>query len=249
MSKILDVALNYQKRGWQPLPLAYREKNPNRQGWELFKTNFDELPKYFNGAPQNIGVLLGTPSNNLVDVDLDAPETLRLADYFLPKTATFGRGGNPRSHFLYYCSIETEKFVDPLRVKSKDEAERKTAMIVEIRSTGTQTVFPGSAHRETGEAIEWFEQGEPAKIEADELRRAVVKIAAATMLTRFWRDGVRHDLALCISGALLRNGWTEANTAHFIKAICHAASDEETEDRIAVVVGLIKFSLTRTLKR
>jgi hypothetical protein len=38
--------------------------------------------------------LLGSKSNGLTDVDLDSPEAVKIADYFLPETeAVFGRAG------------------------------------------------------------------------------------------------------------------------------------------------------------
>jgi hypothetical protein len=47
----------------------------------------------------NIGVLLGAPSRDLVDIDLDCPEALVFKDRFLLKTeAVFGRPSKPGSH-------------------------------------------------------------------------------------------------------------------------------------------------------
>ena len=193
MSEALSIAQGYFKRGWQPLPLNLRSKNPGEtlgKGWQNFRITEAELSKYFNGAARNIGVLLGKPSNNLVDIDLDTPEAVKLAPFFLPETkAIFGRAGNPRSHWLYVADFtKTEQLEDPLLVNSKDKKERDEATIVEIRSTGVQTVFPGSTHEETGEKIEWFEQGEPAQVDAKVLRRAVTRLAAAALLARYWRN-------------------------------------------------------------
>ena len=55
----LEFARSYRARGWMPLPVPYRSKNPGFKGWEHFTTMEAELPTYFNGQPQNIGVLLG----------------------------------------------------------------------------------------------------------------------------------------------------------------------------------------------
>jgi Protein of unknown function (DUF3987)/Primase C terminal 2 (PriCT-2) len=49
-------------------------------------------------------------------------------------------------------------------------------MVVELRSTGTQTVFPGSTHP-GGEAIEWHSDGEPAEIDPEKLLAAVSGLA------------------------------------------------------------------------
>ena len=230
----LSIAINYYRSGLQPLPIDFREKNPNLNGWQRFKTTEAELSNYFNGRPQNIGVLLGAPSNFVVDLDFDTAEARRAARCFLPKTTTFGRASSPFSHSLVRCQISTKKYQDPLKVSSKIESERKAAMIVENRSTGCQTVFPGSTHKETGERIEWtngqFE--DPLEISALKLQTIVGKIAAAALLATYWRDGIRNELTMALSGALVRHGFDEAETLRFIKAVCVAAQDEETEARI-----------------
>ena len=58
MDKILEIAQNYQRRGWQPIPMAHRSKNPNLSGWQKFQTVEADLPNHLNGKPQNIGILL-----------------------------------------------------------------------------------------------------------------------------------------------------------------------------------------------
>ena len=69
----------YLERGWAPLPVPYRQKKPVLDGWPSFRTTREVLPHHFNGAPQNIGVLLGEPSRGLTDVDHDCVEALDLA--------------------------------------------------------------------------------------------------------------------------------------------------------------------------
>ena len=80
----LEQAKVYQRRGWQPIPIPHRSKNPNFSGWQKLKTTEAELPGHFNGAPSNIGVSL---RNGLIDIDLDSTEAVKIADYFLPPTA------------------------------------------------------------------------------------------------------------------------------------------------------------------
>jgi hypothetical protein len=74
MSIPLGAARAYMRRGWMPLLIAHQAKNPNRAGWQRFSTTRGELPRFFNGQPQNIDVLLGKPSGGLTDADLDCPE-------------------------------------------------------------------------------------------------------------------------------------------------------------------------------
>lgn len=220
----LTVAKDYLSRSWQPLPVPYKSKNPNFDGWQHFRTeNISQLEQRFNGKPQNIGVLLGSPSNGLIDIDLDSPEVLKIAELFLPETkAVFGRASRPRSHRLYVCEdAETAKF-------------QFDSMLCEIRATGCQTVFPFSVHP-SGERITWNQNGEPAQIDFARLRLAVGKLASAALISRFWTEGKRHDLALCISGALLKRGWTQDDIFLLIKGVCLAANDDDHADRLKTI--------------
>ncbi len=237
MSKILEYASDYLQRGWLPLPIPHRSKNPNLKGWQNLILSASDLPRYFNGKPQNIGVLLGSKSNGLTDIDLDSSEAVKIADFFLPETqAGFGRVSKPRSHRLYYCDESFyEKFNNPFLLASEDEEIRKTACIAEIRGKdGLQTVFPGSTH-ETGEPIEWHNDGEPTRIEAKELCRAVALLASAALVSTFWRNGIHNQLTLSLCGALLRNGFNISDAKNFIRAVCAVSNDEETSDRLKAV--------------
>jgi hypothetical protein len=118
----------------------------------------------------NIGVLLGEPSCGLVDVDLDCPPAVELAREFLPMTgATFGHGETPQTHQLYICG-------SPGRTRQWKSADGAT--ILELRSTGVQTMFPPSIHP-SGEPVEWATQGEPARVEWADLEAACAQLAAA----------------------------------------------------------------------
>ena len=233
----LDVAKQYLKLGWQPIPIPHRSKNPNLSGWQKLRFTESELANHFNGKPQNIGVLLGEASNGLTDIDLDSPEAVKIADYFLPETkAVFGRNGKPRSHRLYLCTNgKFEKFNNPFLISSKIESERKQACIVELRTgDGLQTVFPGSTH-ESGEAVSWQSDGEPLQVDALKLRRAVACLASACLISTFWRNGMRNEINLALSGALLRNGFDLAETKNFIRAVGAAANDEEITKRMTAI--------------
>lgn len=232
---ILEIARNYFQKGWKPLPVPFKSKNPNFEGWQKGNITESDLLKHFNGEQKNIGILLGEMSNGLTDIDLDAPEAVKLADLFLPKTeAVFGRDSKPRSHRLYITNgAKTEKFNDPLLVrKSKDEEDK--ACLVEIRYTGGQTLFPASVHP-SGEFILWQSEGEPLEIQIKDLRRAVAKLAGASLLARYWKDGNRHELALALSGGLLRGGFSEDETLFFVRAVCIGANDYEIQDRLKAV--------------
>lgn len=165
------AAEEYMDRGWAVLPIPFRSKNPGFSKWQEFRIGRDELDQHFDGTPKNIGVLLGHPSGWIVDIDLDHPRCVELADEYLPQTnAVFGRAGKPRSHRIF-------RVTEPLATKKF--RSKSAGMLVEIRSTGAQTVFPPSVH-ESGEQIVWESIWfEPADVDPETLVNAVTSLVDA----------------------------------------------------------------------
>src|SRR5262245_34692249 len=225
----LDVARSYINRGWAPIPVPFREKRPTDKGWQKRTITLENVHRYFDTGPQNVGVQMGPKSGGLADVDLDSREAVALAPYFLPPTpAVFGRASKPRSHHLYKLDgVPSEaviQFYDP-------DGE----IIVELRigggGKGAQTVFPGSTH-ESDEAIEWNEQGEPPRSPFAAVDAAVRNLAAGSLLMRAWpNEGSRHHGALALGGFLARAGWSDDDIRHFVKAVAAEAGDDEVNDR------------------
>ena len=71
------------------------------------------------------------------------------------------------------------------------------------------------------------------------LEQAVRRLAAATLVARRWPQnrGSRHDIANALAGMLVRGGWSEEATAHFIRSVATAAGDEEARDRAGTAVS------------
>lgn len=216
-----QCAADYIQRGWAPIPIAWKSKSPAIPRWPDLRVSLDQLDNYFDASPGNIGVLLGEPSNGLVDIDLDCSEAVRLAPRFLPDTCRFGREGKRSSHWLFVCKdAKTQKFQGP------------AGMLLEIRSTGAQTLFPGSTHP-TGGAIT-FDSDEiaPVSISWEELLSAARSLAAASLLAKHWpQEGARHQAALALAGILIRSGWSPDKAGDFIHRVADAADDEEAEQR------------------
>jgi hypothetical protein len=156
----LNTALEYIRRGWAPIPIPFREKRPVLREWPSLRISAEDAPRYFDGKPQNIGILLGTASDGLTDVDLDCAEARALAGLFLPDTeCVFGRKGAPRAHYLYVTDL-AETTGETVINFDDVTGER----LLELRiggAKGAQTIMPGSVHKETGEAIEWSEAATP----------------------------------------------------------------------------------------
>ena len=221
-----DAVREFIARGYTPVPIAKGEKAPHLGGWQKLKVSPDQVDQLFS-TDCNIGLLLGEPSGGLVDVDLDAMESLPLASHFLPKTGMIhGRQSKPNSHY-WYVAIEagrTSQFKDV-----------DGATLVELRSTGGQTVVPPSIHP-SGEQIKWSCYEEPTSLAYNSLLKCTHLLAAATILVRHYpAQGSRQDFAMALAGALIGNGWSTHEATAFIESVCRYAGDEEIESRIATI--------------
>jgi putative DNA primase/helicase len=228
ISPIRQAAQKYYDLGMTPIPINFKDKKPTIKEWQNRTLNNTNIVIDFpDGFKRNIGIVLGDVSNKIVDIDLDCIEATRIADRILPETGMiFGRDSSPNSHWIYRvsnCSSCT-KYSDPTG----------GGVLVEYRGKGGQTVFPPSIHT-SGEAITFSNDGEPAVVDHDALLHSVKRLAAASMIARHWKSGGRHDLALALSGALLRASWIDGDVLDFIEQVCIAAGDNEVQDRLKAV--------------
>lgn len=175
MEALAGAAAWYRNQGWFPVPIPSGRKGPSLSNWQNLRIEPDRIPDWFNGTG-NIGLILGEPSGWLVDVDLDCPEAVELAPSLLPPTVRSGRTGNPGSHLWYRCEgAPSVKLTDPVTGE----------MIIELRSTGLQTVVWPSIHPE-GDQYEPID-GEPATVSAPMLE-ALVRALAAEVIRRRGHD-------------------------------------------------------------
>src|SRR5262249_46890693 len=140
------------------IPNHPRSKRPVGDGWEQQRPTDADLDRLFPpDEHRNVGLLLGEPADGLTDIDLDAREAVAVAPAFLPHTdMVSGRPNNLRLHFWYRAAgLENEDFLDP------DPGDREPKL-VEIRSTGRQTVVAPSVHPDDGDVYQWHSFGPPA---------------------------------------------------------------------------------------
>lgn len=166
--------------GFVPVRVKYRDKLPIGDAWQTLRPTHEDVTAW---GECNVGVLLGTASNGLTDIDLDCIEAVQLAHHYLLPTWVFGRASKPRSHWLYVThGARSKMFRGP-----------DNQVMLEIRSDtangpGNQTVVPPSVHT-SGELIEWdpdsLDGAEgPRVIDAAELNTRVAQLARATVLVR-----------------------------------------------------------------
>src|SRR5262245_47894668 len=109
-----DAASYHLGQGHRPIPFYHRAKVPIGEGWQNQRPTAEDLDRLFPDAEaRNIGLLLGEPSQGLVDVDLDSEEAIRAAPYLLPSTQMVsGRTSRPHSHFWYRVNDPPAKAED-----------------------------------------------------------------------------------------------------------------------------------------
>jgi putative DNA primase/helicase len=266
----LDAALAWVRKGFSPVPVPHRSKRPVVDEWQRLDITADNAGQYFNGLPQNVGLLMGDKFGS-TDVDCDCVEAITAARDLLPETGLiFGRQSKPFSHYLYRSDppLRTQQFHDPL----------DQTTLVELRglsydgSIGLQTVVPPSIHV-TGEPIRFEEgfAGTPANVDADTLLSTVRNVAAAALLSRHWpMQGSRHRAFLALAGVLARADWSLEDAKRLHRAIYRClwqnnadlrASDSEVQSTfekhssggeitgIPTLIGLVETKVVNTALR
>ena len=114
--------------------------------------------------------------------------------------------------------------------------------LVEIRSTGQQTLTPPSIHP-SGERLYWKRARKSLRIQAEKLLRCVSLLAVLVLMARHWPSrGRRHDCSNALAGVLLRSGWSENEVSEFVASAAKCSGrDDEWEKR--------KFDVRTTAKR
>ncbi len=220
---VISMAKDLSRQGIVAIPIRPQSKIPCESGWTEPKSDLSDFEARFGGPDLNLGVLLGKPSGDLVDIDLDCPEAIELAKPILPDTGwTHGRESARTSHYCYVApGCKTKKYVDPV----------DGAMLVEIRSDGCQTVVPPSRH-ESGELVEHEGEGVATEVQSKLLQEDVSTLALATILARHYpAKGSRHNFTMALSGMFLNGGMPQDKVEWLVTIIAKAACDEEWAQR------------------
>lgn len=185
MNPIQAAAERFLARGWGVVRIPRGEKLPVQKQWNRRSARAVDF------APtDNIGILYGRLSGDLVCVDIDSAEVLAVADQCLPETRCVeGRPGKPRSHRLYRVVNIPQGLVAPRQCAggiggpaTKRFRCPEGKSLVEIIGTGQQAVAPPSVWRSRdGKLAEgrcWDEDGEPATVDCLMLYRSIAEVAA-----------------------------------------------------------------------
>jgi KaiC/GvpD/RAD55 family RecA-like ATPase len=160
------IATELLSMGLKPVRLMPGQKKAFEVGWSSRVHDEGTVRAEFKPG-ENVGALMGEPSGWTVDIDLDHPGAPGIAAKLLPPTRVFGRASKRGSHYLYrVVGAKTRKW------------EGVSGMLVELRSTGAQTMMPGSVHP-SGEMVEWENQLPIAVIDLARLVALCTEIATA----------------------------------------------------------------------
>jgi hypothetical protein len=220
---------------------SFMAKAPIGKKWQERNITLRDVDEYFPaGVLRNLGVVLGESSHvkgrgYLHDLDIDDPVALRLVDHFVPATLEFGREGSKRSHRLYFLDkplsiVHWTADEAHFTIEGKDHKK----MLLELRGTGHQTIFPPSIHV-SRERVRYDNPGsEITAVAVEELIVAASSAAAAAIIVQYWHKGMRNDLSMHLAGVLLRT-WDVQRVLAFVKAVAEVAGDDEVEKRLATV--------------
>lgn len=245
MTSAVEAARSYLAAGWAVVPVEPDTKSPKISDWPMLAAERAWSADDFEGY--NVGVVLGSVSGDLVDIDLDSQAAVALAPHFLPSTLTFGRASKRASHWLFLAQgvrSAMHFFWTPFT----NEHGRPVRELVEIRSTnassdvcGHQSVFPGSTH-ESGEAVEWDAASasgegadEPTSIDGADLCWRIARLTVASAILNTYGEGSgRNAQTLGYAGGLLKSGWTVDEVRELFDAVRAASGDDRAKDKDAV---------------
>jgi len=113
---ILTEAAQKYRDNHHWVPLRLNGKSPCGAEWQK-RTLTDAIPRFSDG--DNIGILLGKPSGDLVRLDADFPAIPDVIDILFPEpTLMFGRASSPRSGRLVTCAVKSTNFKLPESVRN-----------------------------------------------------------------------------------------------------------------------------------
>src|SRR5215204_4683116 len=198
----------YDNEGIKLVRLSHRTKKPVDNEWQQHPLALEDAEEWVRSGG-DVGWQCGEVSGWMSAVDLDCEEARRLAPNFLPETLRGAKGKETPSQYFYRSpDLGYKKFSE---LGSPGEL---IALKASNNGRGHQVAVAPSIHRDKGpyHFIDGYNPAAIAVVDKDELRHRVGMLATAALIARLLpssRDeggGGRHDLALALSGYMLRNG-------------------------------------------
>jgi putative DNA primase/helicase len=228
---LLEAVLEYHRRGFTVTPL--HGKRPVLRSWQKRHLSESELPCHFVDG-RNVGIVLGGLAG-ILDVDLDNPVAADVADLLLPGTVKSGRKKSLRLHRWYLChpAPAPRRYALLKPMAERLGVEPGEDVLVELRSTGQQTMAPPSVHPLGGDSCVWY-PGEIREMDAEELAGLIREVAVAALLALNRPLGSRTSFAIHAAGYLYPRFGAE-RAQRIVEAASMAFDDEEHHERMWAV--------------
>jgi hypothetical protein len=232
---LLETVLEYHRRGFIVTPL--HGKKPILKHWQQRELSDQEISLYFDGG-RNVGIVLGGPAG-LVDVDLDNPVAITVGNHLLPTTIQSGREKSPHSHCWYVCNRApaSRRYTLPKAMADRLMVESGEATLVELRSTGRQTVVAPSVHPVDGYCYIWH-QGEIRTITGEVLAELILDVGITTVLVLNIPLGSRQHF-IVHAASYLSHLVDPYRAEAIVGAASSALDDEEHDERMWAVRNLL----------
>lgn len=251
----LDVrrfARSYIDKGFSVIRLKRGEKIPLDDGWPDAGTTAESF-----GASDNIGVLLGTKSNGLVDLDFDTPQARALSGLpcFFGHLPSFRRASQPVAmpgHRLVICKDAPKKKVAFAFSSAKEKAcveplKWEKAVVLELRVDGCQTAFPPSRLGEDRLTFNNDIEGLPEMPWAEIYRRAALLAFSSFAAACYPTEGNRDNFCFLLAGVLIHAGVEPQVSETIITAIAELNGDDVSERQGKAVAAAERKSSGETV--
>ena len=202
-----DLIGYYANEGIKLVRLDGRTRKPIDREWQTTNIPLEDVERHV-GRGGGVGWQCGQASGWVSAVDNDWREAMQLAPRFLPDTLRGAKGREEPSHYIYRSpglGFHTFKGLDGSEIISLKASNN---------GRGHQIVVAPTIHPDKGayHFVGGYNPAAVAEVDKDELRKRTGMLAVAALLARVLppsRDeggGGRHELALALSGYMLRNG-------------------------------------------
>ena len=192
---------------------------------------------------QNYNIATGGDSL-IVDVDLDCPEALKLADTMLTPTGMkFGRESTKGSHRIY-------KVIDLTKKNTRAYFDFKgldKSMLVELRMNKHYTMCAGQYDNQ--EKVVWSKCEAPVEITYDVLFKQCALLSVASVILRkcpVAGTQMRNDYWKLVIATLWYAKVSEEDCSKIVEAVCIAHKDD-TNERLARVKHIYAKDKTEQL--
>jgi hypothetical protein len=236
---VLEAAFDYHRRGFSVTPL--HGKRPVLRRWQKRHLSEAELPRYFVDE-RNVGIVLGGLAG-IVDLDLDNPVAITIADLILPDSMESGRENSPRSHrwFISDPAPPSKRYSLTKSMAARLMIEPGETTLIELRGAGQLTMVPPSIHPVSGDRCFWY-PSVICRVGGEVLAELALDIAIAAFLALNRPLGSREWFAIHAAGYLYPRFGAE-RVQRIVEAASMAFGDEEHDERMWAVRSSLRHPL------